>query len=402
MSDHVAAEPWMQGFPPAPDQRIRFDDGSYARRSQMRWSYNHMEQLVPTKAVWRGSQAVRALPCTNQLFADEASTPDIRTLDARTVAFDDALVESSTDGLAVLHRGELIYERYFDFGGPHKRHTMMSCNKSMVGTLTESLISDGSLDDSTLVVEILPKLQGSAWQTATVRLVMDMLIDMEFHEDYMDRSSDVWRFLRCTGMIPPSPGDVEAIADYLPSVAGAGNHGRSFAYREPNIFVLGWIVRRVVGTDIATLASDRIWQHLGAEHDWLYMIDSSGAETTALATLRDFARFGQLICDRGRIGDHQVVPPSAMAAILAGGDTEVFAAGQVGLPGTWSYRSQWWFRHVEDRVCPVARGAQGQLLYIDPASEIVIARYASPPMGERQVFDNLWMPIVDIIVAAVI
>jgi CubicO group peptidase (beta-lactamase class C family) len=128
------------------------------------------------------------------------------------------------------------------------------------------------------------------------------------------------------------------------------------------------------------------------------MVDPSGAETTALATARDFARFGQLICDGGRVDNRQVVPTDAIKAVFVGGNIDAFAAGDRKLPGVWSYRSQWWYRHLGDRVCPAARGAQGQLLYIDPLNELVIARYASPRMLPPEMFDNLWWPIVDTII----
>ncbi|MGH1490250.1 MAG: serine hydrolase domain-containing protein [Acidimicrobiales bacterium] len=392
---------WMHGFPPALDRRVRFSDGSFLKYPQSRWSFNNMEQLVPTKAVWRGGGAVRDLSAGDPLFAaDIERDTRLETLDGRGLSFEAALVESDTDALLVLHHGRVVYERYFGACGPHVRHTMMSCNKSMIGTLAECLISDGLLDDAGLVPDIIPELGGSAWGDATVRHVLNMVIGMEFSEDYLDRSSDVWRFLRSTGMIPANAEADGAIADVLPTIGKAGQHGQAFAYREPNIFVLGWILRRVAGVDVATLASERIWQHLGAEHDWLYMVDPSGAETTALATARDFARFGQLICDRGLVDGHQVIPPTAIEAVLAGGDIDVFARGDRELPDTWSYRSQWWYRHRDDRVCPVARGAQGQLLYIDPVNELVIARYASPRMLPPETFDNLWWPIVDMVTAA--
>lgn len=392
---------WMHGFPPTPEQRIRFGDGSYMAHPQTRWSYSNMEQLVPTKAVWRGTAATHELEFADELFND-GTGPGIETLDRRTLTFDEAVAESDTDAVAVLHKGRLVYERYFGFCGPHLRHTMMSCNKSMVGTLAECLIHDGVLDDTALVPTIIPELANAAWTDATVRQVLDMVIAMEFHEDYMDQTSDVWRFLRSSGMIPAPPGHDEALCDVLPSIAKAGPHGQAFAYREPNIFVLGWIVRRAAGTDIATLASEKIWQHLGSEHDWLYMVDSSGAETTALATLRDFVRFGQLIANGGRVADQQVLPAAVVQSIHRGGDTDVFAAGDRKVPDTWSYRSHWWYRHLPDRICPVARGAQGQLLVVDPTNDLVIARYASPPMQPPEAFDNLWWPIVDAITDAVI
>lgn len=96
----------------------------------------------------------------------------------------------------VLHRGALVTEIYFGECDPHSRHTMMSCNKSMIGTLAECLIDDGTLDDGALVVDVLPELSGSACADATVRQVMDMVVGIAFTEDYLDQSSDVWPFLR--------------------------------------------------------------------------------------------------------------------------------------------------------------------------------------------------------------
>jgi len=229
-----------------------------------------------------------------------------------------------------------------------------------------------------------------------------MEIGLEFSEDYMDPTSDVWRFLRSTGMTPRGADDPPTIADHLVTVAKEGEQGQAFAYREPNIFVLGWIVRRAGGADLATLASELVWQHLGAEHDWLYMIDDSGAETTATATQRDFARFGQLVLDRGEVDGRQIVPTPVVDRILAGGNQERFAkAGFETLPN-WSYRSQWWYRHVGDRVCPVARGAHGQMLLIDPVNELVIARFGSAPNAPSALLDPILLPMVDAITASLV
>ena len=112
---------------------------------------------------------------------------------------------------------------------------------------------------------ILPELADTAWADATVRQTLDMVIGMRFHEDYLDPSSDVWKFLSSTGMTPARPDSPPTIADYLPTVEKEGSHAEAFAYREPNIFVLGWLVRRCAGQDITTLASELIWQHIGAE-----------------------------------------------------------------------------------------------------------------------------------------
>jgi hypothetical protein len=311
------------------------------------------------------------------------------------------LSSTHTDALAVLHKGHLVYEAYFGACGPHVHHTMMSCNKSMVGTVAEVLIHEGRLEDTALVPTLVPELAASAWGDATVRDVLDMVVSMVFHEDYMVPDSDVWKVVRASGMAPLGPDDPPTIADFLPSVKKDGAHGTTFAYREPNIFVLGWLVRRATNQDLATLASEIIWQHIGAEHDWLYMIDAGGAESTASATLRDFVRFGGLYANRGIVDGKRVLPKPVVDAVLGGGNQAVFArAGMETLPD-WSYRSQWWYRHVGDRVCPVSRGAHGQLLYIDPANELVIARFGSSPHAPSVLLDPILVPMIDSIAAEV-
>ncbi len=389
----ATSDSWMTGHPPAPDKIIRFADGSFYQWPQLRWSFNHLEQLVPTKAAWRGPGASQQLESGESPFGETGITLS----DGARLSWEEMLSTSHTDALAVLHHGKLVYEHYRNEAGPHTPHTLMSCNKSLVGTIAELLIDQGLLDDNALVTSVLGELQGSAWGDATVRQVMDMVVGMSFDENYLDPTSDVWTFIRSTGMIPVDPDNVITLAEFLPSIAKEGQHGETFAYREPNIFVLGWIVRRVTGRGLNDLASDLIWQHIGAEHDYLFMVDSVGGETTASATLRDFLRFGLLFTNQGRVDTKQVLPLQVVDTILAGGDQQVFARGDYGNLPEWSYRSQWWYRHVEGRCCPVARGAHGQMLYLDPDRDLIIARFGSSPEAPSALLDPIIWPLVDAI-----
>ena len=54
-------------------------------------------------------------------------------------------------GLAVLHRGRLIYERYFGALKPHKPHIGMSVTKSFTGVLAGILVAEGRIDPQALV-----------------------------------------------------------------------------------------------------------------------------------------------------------------------------------------------------------------------------------------------------------
>ena len=353
-----------------------------------------MEELVPTRAVWRGPGAARAFVRAPVDLDDlQIVTPE------GPMTLPESLAATAADGIIVLHHGAVVYEAYFGHFGPDLRHVMMSCNKSIVGLVAECLIHEGSLDESAPVPAFVPELAGAAWGDATIRDVLDMRVGLAYDEDYSDPNSDVWRFLRCTGMVPPAPGDEGlSIAEVLPTFGKRGAHGTGFSYEEPNIFVLGWIVRRVVGASLADIVSERIHRHLGAEHDACYMLDPAGADTTAAATLRDFARFGQLVADHGKVSEHQVVPREVIDRIRDGGNRDAFAMAKLAtLPG-WSYRSQWWIRHLDWGTATVARGAYGQLLYVDATRGVVIAQFGSAEQASFALLDPIVLPTVDAIV----
>ena len=389
---------WMKGFPPAPDARVRFSDGSFAKWPQVRWSINHLQELVPTASVWRGSGPARTFPRR----AKDLDGLRVRVQDGRSLSFADVLEESFTDGLVVVHRGAIIFERYFAHTNEHSLHGTMSATKSFVGTLAEQLIHEGALDREALVPTVIPELADSAWANASVGQVLDMVVSMTFDEDYSNPDSEVYRYLRSAGMLPMSPGSSgpQSFYDYLPTVRPAAEHGRAFAYREPNINVLGWLVRRASGLGLADLLSTRIWQKLGAEHDAYFMQDSSGAETTMSISLRDFARFGEMIRNRGSVDGERIISPSVVSKLFAGGDRDKFALAGLPTMKSGSYRSQWWIRNVEGRNCPLARGAYGQFLMIDPASEIVIARFGSSKQSSSLLLDPIIFPTFDAITGA--
>ena len=387
---------WMKGFPPPHEKVVRFAEKSFYAWPQLRWSLSHIDELMPTKNIWRGPGSSRDLPYKLKSFDDAK----IETLADDELSWEEALQQSYTDGLLVLHRGEVVFEEYFGACAPHTRHIIQSANKSIVGILAECLIHEGKLDAAALVPTIIPELTASAYGDATVQQVLDMLISMAFHEDYLDPESEIWRFHRATGMSPPSRLDqFELVADVLPKVGKAGSHGEQFAYREPNIFVLGWIIRRAGDEDLTTQLSERIWQHIGAEHDGYYITDPGGAESSSGFTLRDFARFGELVRTGGSIEGKEIVPASVIKKIMQGGKQNLFAkVGYETLPG-WSYKSQWWIRHIDGRICAVARGAYGQVLYVDPTNELVVGRFGSAPKAPSTLVDDIFLPMLDAITA---
>jgi CubicO group peptidase (beta-lactamase class C family) len=385
---------WMVGAPPPPEKQVRFADGSHMSFPRTRWSFSHFDQFVPSRGVWRGDGPVAALP---RALRDDLDAVSFTPLGGTApMTWRESLDANYTDAILVLHRGHIVYERYFGVTGPQTRHMAFSVTKSLVGTLGAMLVHEGRLDERAPVAKYLPELAESAYADATVRQVMDMTIGLQYSEDYADPKAEIWNYARAGGIVPRPAGydGPTSLYAFLKTLRKAGSHGEAFAYKTVNTDVLGWLIRRVTGEPLSDLLSERFWQPLGAERDAFILVDSEGTEIAGGGfnpTLRDLARYGEMMRLDGRFNGRQIVPKAVVDDIRRGGDRAAFArAGYALLPG-WSYRDMWWVSH-DPHGAYTARGVHGQVIYIDPRAEMVIARFGSHPLAANANLDPTSLP----------
>jgi CubicO group peptidase (beta-lactamase class C family) len=143
---------------------------------------------------------------------------------------------------------------------------------------------------------------------------------------------------------------------------------------------------------MADLISSLIWQPIGAEFDADITCDSVGTaihDGGISATLRDLARFGQMILDDGVVEGRQVVPATWLADSYDPGPgvREAFAhtENEPMLPGGW-YRNQFWFYRNSAGPVLLCLGIHGQLVFVDRASRVVIAKMSSWPDAQNPVY----------------
>lgn len=352
----------MVGAPPSPDRTVRFDDGSYFRFPAMRWSVANFRQLMPSLNVPRGLGA--PLPLPRQLDPRIDALPVVPTGASQPLTWRQALDATYTDGIVVLHRGNVVYERYFGVLTDDGQHAAMSVTKSVIGTLGAMLVADGTLDARRKIADYVPELGQSAFGSATLRQVLDMTTALDYSEDYADPNAHVWAHAQAGNPLP-KPKDYtgpRSYFEFLQTVRQRGEHGQAFGYKTVNTDVLGWVIARVTGRNVAQLLSERIWSRLGSEQDAYFTVDSIGTPFAGgglNAGLRDMARFGEMLRNGGRFNGQQIVPASVVKDIRQGGDKEAFAkAGYSQLKG-WSYRAMWWVSHNPDGAY-MARGVHGQ------------------------------------------
>ncbi len=384
---------WMEGLPPPPGKRLAWARADHMRFPTHRHAFSRMREFLPSARVGRGN-AVWELPVS---LRDDLDALRFTTLDdGRELTWGESLAANFTDAILVLHRGTVIYERYFGTTRRDTPHIAFSVTKSFVGTIAEMLVQEGRLDPAAPIADLLPELARSGFADATLRQVMDMTTALDFSEDYTDANSGIGAMSNALGLTPRAPGyagpgDVYA---FLPTVRKQGEHGERFTYRTCNTEVLGWIVARSEGKRLDQVMSERIWQPLGMEQDADFLLDPTGmpfAGGGLNPVLRDLARFGEAMRLNGQGHAGQAIHAAAVESIRAGGSRAAFApAGYTYLP-EGSYRSQWWMMPGNTGAFS-ARGIHGQTIYIDPAAELVIARFGSHPIAAGSGNDPVSLP----------
>jgi len=308
----------------------------------------------------------------------------------------ESLTHTYTDGIIVLHRGVRMYERYFGALQPQRPHACFSITKSYAATLAATLIHERALDEDKTVSYYLPEMAATAYEDATLRQVLDMQVGVDYSELYADPQANIWDYSRAGGLRARRPGYAgpSNYYEYLVTLRKAGDHGAAFDYKTVNTEVLCWIMKRVTGTPLAEMVSERIWSRIGCEEDGYLAVDSIGVAMGGgglNASLRDLCRFGELMRCEGAWLGKQVLPAEVIADIRRGSDPAKFAcAGYSLLPG-YSYRNMWWVSHNPLGVFE-GRGIHGQRLYIAPEAEVVIARFCSHPIAASAANDPVTLP----------
>lgn len=385
---------WMQGFPPPKDKLISQPQSDFFSFPKLRWTVCHIRELMPTTEVSRGIGAPSKLDYALDKNIDAITfTP---TNSKRPMTWRQSLDANYTDGIMIMHHGKVVYERQNGCLNELGNHAAMSMTKSLTGLLAETLVNEGKLDDSALVGSIIPKLKDSGFGDATVRQVMDMTTALDYSEDYADPDADIWQYSEAASPLP-KPDDYtgpNGYFEYLQTVKKKGIHGAEFNYRTINSDALGWIISRTTGKAVNDLLSERIWQKIGAEQSAYMTIDSKGTPFAGggiSAGLHDMARVGSLMLNKGEINGQRLFPAAVVESIEAGGDKKVFAKAGYKQLNNGSYKSMWWLFNNPTPIY-AARGVHGQTVYVDPAADMVIVRFASYPEASNGAIDPTSLP----------
>lgn len=269
--------------------------------------------------------------------------------------------------LLVIQDRKIIAEKYWQGYSDSSLSGSFSAAKSITSLLIGAAIHDGkiiSVNDP--VGKYLPEFKEG--EKASVKIVdlLTMSSGSNWDESYANPLSvttelyygkDVYK--TATGVkITTTPGTLHS-------------------YKSGDTQLLGLIVEKATGKTLSDYAAEKLWIPLGAERKALWSVDHTGGNEKAYCCFntnaRDFARFGQLMLDSGKINGIPVIDSSYFKASV----TPCMIKDESGYPCNY-YGYQWWIIPDQPDIF-YARGILGQYIICIPAKKIVIVR-----MGEKR------------------
>ncbi|MGD8340123.1 MAG: serine hydrolase [Gammaproteobacteria bacterium] len=332
--------------------------------------FRSMDELFTTRTVarsgpvWRLPRSDRPLAFTYQSQGETRDAIDV-------------LERTYTNALLIMKDGQIVSEIYRNNSNERSRFVGWSMTKSITSVLIGCALADGSIDSlDTPISDYLPELKGGGYDGVSIRHVMQMRSGVQYEERYDFANPGTAASNHIAALIR----NTARFADVARTLPRINEPGSTFQYKTIDTAVLGWLIERATGGSVSAYTASCIWESLGAESDGYYIMDGPpgiGREFSGAgfnATLRDFARFGQMMLDGGVADGRRIVSEEWVRESTRPSDATGAQRGGYGL--------QWWM--IGDDGAYAAIGLQGQYVYIDPATRTVVVKLSYYPPGDNR------------------
>ena len=335
-----------------------------------------------------------AQPSSRQIGTEPWPGPDTApwpTGDAVEAGFDPAGLErlarlaetTHADSLLVIHRGRLVFERYWNDRGPDDVQQTYSGTKSAFSLLVGRVLARGDIESlDQPLVDFVPELAGQTRDLMTFRNVMAMTSGLA-QWPALDRE------------------DREAGRSQLEAVLARGmTHAPHdyFIYHNAAYRVLFTALERATGLSLPDLTRRELFEPLGMKGAYWVEIHTDerllGYQSIRMRP-RDLAKVGQVLLNDGLWNGQRYLPAEYIAQLRTAPTPK--ANPSYGLfwhlnAGDWylTYRES---DFVRQRLLPgtptdavAAWGASGQIAVVVPSRDLVWVRTG------RRIPSNIWTP----------
>ncbi|SEA42604.1 serine hydrolase domain-containing protein [Psychroflexus halocasei] len=281
--------------------------------------------------------------------------------------------ENHIAGVIVLKDEEIRLEKYAENVDEKTLWTSFSMAKSVSSMLLGVALKEGdikSLDDH--LKKYIHEFEGYDYGEVSVRQLLTMTSGIGWSEDYEDPNSDVAQMYQ-----NPCVGDESHILTYMKSLEFEHKPGTHWNYSTGETDLVGILIQKATGKSLAEYLSEKIWKPWGMEHCAYWLADECSnlniGGSGLSASLRDYARLGHLMLNKGQRDEMRLLSEEWMAdatSLLQQTDEQ---------GGGYGYL---WWRFKNGSYAAV--GIFGQMLYVNPDQNLVIAQVAAWPKASSK------------------
>jgi CubicO group peptidase (beta-lactamase class C family) len=348
------------------------------RQENIVGNYSHADQLYPAHSVAAAAQPSLLRRAQQELALTYSFEGQNHTLQ-------DYLDRNPTTGLLIARDDTILFEHYQYARTDHDRFFSQSMSKTITAMLIGIAINQGairSIDDEAQTY--VPELTGTELGQTPIRALLHMSSGIWFNQDYGGSDDDAT--LNRLLFEPSELSTVQAVARFNTRLVPPGT---LWHYANVDPEVLGLVLAHATHTTVAEYLQTRIWQPMGAEAEAWWIVDHNGQEFTYCcfnATLRDYARFGLMLAHDGAWNGRQIVPRQwILDATQPVAANSPLAVDRGANP--WGYGYLVWLMPAPSRTF-VMEGLEGQRIFIDPVTHLVLVHTAVRPKPTYSIGDS--------------
>lgn len=264
----------------------------------------------------------------------------------------------------IIRDQKIIYEEYWDGFNEDSLSNSFSMAKGIVSLLIGAALDDGhikSLDQK--VGEFIEAYNEDGKEEITIRDVLTMSSGLDWDEAYASLFSPTTESYYGN--------DLRGLVKNLDIMEKPGVR---YYYRSIDTELLAMIVESATGRSISDYCSEKFWKEMGAKHDALWSLDAKEGMEKAFccfnSNARDFARWGQLILNKGKWNSNQLISEDYLNEAISAAD---YLTDDEGNHVDY-YGYQWWLIEHDGIIIPYMRGILGQYVFAIPEKNAVVVR----------------------------
>ena len=351
----------------------------------MMYAFLHMSQFMPTTIV---AHSAPVMALKNKPMPEVGKVTFESNLGKLSLEEYLAHSESYVQGYLVIHKGEIVYEKY-----PGMRETdshLWASNAKVLTSLVISiLVEDGEIDINKTIGFYIPEFKGTAWEYIPVIDVLDMATGLDVVENDDTRSdpnSIASRLFLAILGYKNNRDMIERHTDVLKSAKKTGPSGKAFEYGSGATQMLVLLAEAVKQKRWAEIVEDRIWSKMGVESDLQVHLTPDGIAAghgMISSRLRDMGRFGMLYTPSwNKAAREKIVSKKMLASIQNGCRPEIYNKGHLGPSMTKRFHEEpkcngWQWDAVFKDGDIYKSGLMGQGIYISPSRDLTIVWFSA-------------------------